>query len=80
LQNILLGVVNSFLVLALLFLSYGLWLLTKTAKLNNTQANAGMMSLHIVAYVLCILAVYSSYIKPDSIKAIETTGICELTT
>ena len=48
--NILFGIVNSFLVIALLFMSYGLWVLTKIAKLNDTQANAGTMSIHIVAY------------------------------
>jgi hypothetical protein len=61
-SNILYEILYSFLVIALLFMSYGLWALTKIAKLNNTQANAGMMSIHIVAYVLCILAEYSVYI------------------
>ena len=36
LYNTLFGVVYSFLVLAFVFLGYGLWLLTKIAKLNNT--------------------------------------------
>ena len=67
---ILLGIVNSFLVIALLFMSYGLWVLTKIAKLNDTQANAGTMFIHIVAYVLCILAQYSFYIDLNSVKAI----------
>ncbi len=67
--NILVGILNSFLVIALLFMSYGLWVLTKIAKLNDTQANAGTMSIHIVAYVLCILAAYSTYIKHNSVKA-----------
>ena len=61
--NILIGIVNSFLVIALIFMSYGLWVLTKIAKLNNTQANAGMICIHIAAYVLCILAAYSGLIK-----------------
>ena len=61
--NILFGIVNSFLVIALLFMSYGLWVLTKIAKLNDTQANAGTMSIHIVAYLLCIFAAFSTYIK-----------------
>jgi hypothetical protein len=56
-------------------MSYGLFVLTKTAKLNNTQANAGMMSVHIVAYVLCILAYYSYYITQDSVKAKEVRYI-----
>ena len=43
-------------VVALLFMSYGLWLLTKIAKFNDTKANTGTMSFHIVAYVLVILA------------------------
>ncbi len=60
---ILVSIVNSFLVVALLFMSFGLWLLTKIAKLNNTQANAGIMCIHIVAYLLCILAAYSGLIK-----------------
>jgi hypothetical protein len=68
--NILLGILNSFLVIALLFMSYGLRVLTKIAKLNDTQANAGTMFIHIVAYVLCILAQYSFYIDLNSVKAI----------
>jgi hypothetical protein len=71
-SHILLGFLDSFLVTALLFMSYGLFVLTKTAKLNNTQANAGMMSVHIVAnvlYVLCILAYFSYYIPQNSLKA-----------
>ena len=68
--NILVGILNSFLVIALLFMSYGLWVLTKIAKLNDTQANAGTMFIHIVAYVLCILAQYSFYIDLNSVKAI----------
>ena len=79
LSYLLFGILNSFLVLALLILSYGLWVLTKTAKLNNTQANAGMICIHIVAYVLCILAEYSFYIKVDSIKAYETSEVSVLT-
>ena len=77
--NILLGIVNSFLVIALLFMSYGLWVLTKIAKLNDTQANAGTMSIHIVAYLLCILADYSDYIDL-SVKAIEISSISDLIT
>ena len=73
--NILLGILNSFLVIALLFMSYGLWVLTKIAKLNDTQANAGTMSIHIVAYLLVILAEYSAYIGPNSVKAIEISLI-----
>ena len=68
--NILLGILNSFLVIALLFMSYGWRVLTKIAKLNDTQANAGTMFIHIVAYVLCILAQYSFYIDLNSVKAI----------
>ena len=68
---ILFGILYSFLVIALLFMSYGLWVLTKIAKLNDTQANAGTMSIHIVAYLLCILAEYSGYIKHGSVKAFE---------
>ena len=60
---VLFGIVYSFLVIALLFMSYGLWVLTKIAKLNDTQANAGTISIHIVAYLLCIFAAYSTYIK-----------------
>ncbi len=56
LSGILFGILNLFLVLAMVFMSYGLWVLTKIAKLNNTQANVSMMSIHIVAYLLCILA------------------------
>ena len=78
--NILLGIVNSFLVIALLFMSYGLWVLTKIAKLNDTQANAGTMSIHIVAYLLVILAACSDYIDPNSVKAIEITAISILIT
>ena len=77
---VLFGIVNSFLVIALLFMSYGLWVLTKIAKLNDTQANAGTMSIHIVAYLLCILAEYSYYISPNSVKAIEITAISILIT
>ncbi len=73
--RILFGILNSFLVIALLFMSYGLWVLTKIAKLNNTQANAGTMSIHIVAYLLCILADYSYYIKHNSVKAYEISTI-----
>ncbi len=73
--NILFGILNSLLVLALLFISYGLWLLTKIAKNNNTQANAGTMSIHIVAYLLVILAEYSYYIDINSVKALEITLI-----
>ncbi len=43
-------------------MSYGLWVLTKIAKLNDTQVNVGTISIHIVAYLLCILAEYSGYI------------------
>jgi hypothetical protein len=78
--NILLGILYSFLVIALLFMSYGLWVLTKIAKLNDTQANSGTMSIHIVAYVLCILAIYSYYIDANSVKAIEITNISDLIT
>ena len=67
---ILYGILRSFLVIALLFMSYGLWVLTKIAKLNDTQANSGTMSIHIVAYLLVILAAYSDYIDPNSVKAI----------
>ena len=56
-----------------MFMSYGLWILTKLAKLDNTKANPGMISIHIIAYVLCILAVYLGYIDPDSVKVKETT-------
>ena len=77
---VLASIFNSFLVIALLFMSYGLWVLTKIAKLNDTQANAGTISIHIVAYVLCILAIYSFYIDPNSVKAIEITDISELIT
>ncbi len=73
--NILVGILISFLVIALLFMSYGLWVLTKIAKLNNTQANAGTMSIHIVAYLLCILAEYSAYIDGNSVKAYEISDI-----
>ena len=61
-------------------MSYGLWVLTKIAKLNDTQANAGTMSIHIVAYLLCILAEYSYYIGPNSVKAIEITAFSLLIT
>ena len=78
--NILVSIFDSFLVIALLFMSYGLWVLTKIAKLNNTQANAGTMSIHIVAYLLCILATYSVYINKDSVKALEVSNISVLIT
>jgi hypothetical protein len=77
---ILLPILYSFLVPALLFMSYGLWVLTKIAKLNNTQANAGTMSIHIVAYVLCVLAAYSVYIDLNSVKAKEISTISLLIT
>ena len=77
---IMVGIVNSFLAIALLFMSYGLWVLTKIAKLNDTQANAGTMSIHIVAYLLVILAEYSAYIGPNSVKAIEISVISILIT
>ena len=73
--DILFVINNSFLVIALLFMSYGLWVLTKIAKLNDTQANAGTMSIHIVAYLLVILAEYSLYIDLNSVKAYEITNI-----
>ena len=63
LANIFVGIANSFLVLAMLFLCYGLWLLTKIAKLNDSQAKFGMMSIHILAYVLMVVSEYSYYIK-----------------
>ena len=69
--NILASILYSFLITALLFMSYGLWVLTKIAKLNDTQVNAGTISIHIVAYLLCILATYSAYIDLNSVKAIE---------
>jgi hypothetical protein len=78
--DILFGILNSLLVIALLFMSYGLWLLTKIAKLNDTQANSGTMSIHIVAYLLCILAYYSYYIDPSSVKAFEISEISILIT
>jgi hypothetical protein len=77
---VLFGILYSFLVIALLFMSYGLWVLTKIAKLKNTQANAGTMSIHIVAYLLCIFAAYSTYIKPNSVKASEISSISILIT
>ena len=61
-------------------MSYGLWVLTKIAKLNDTQANAGTMSIHIVAYLLCILAGYSAYIDLNSVKAFEISDISILIT
>ena len=73
-------ILYSFLVPALLFMSYGLWVLTKIAKLNNTQANVGMMWIHIVAYLLCILAAYSYYIDLNSVKAYEISAISGLIT
>ncbi len=73
--NILIGILYSFLVIALLLMSYGLWVLTKIAKLKDTQANAGTMSIHIVAYLLCILADYSYYIKRNSVKTYEISTI-----
>ena len=73
--NILASIFDSFLVIALLFMSYGLLVLTKIAKLNDTQANSGTMSIHIVAYLLCILAAYSGYIKHNSVKALEIANI-----
>jgi hypothetical protein len=79
-EYILFGILHSFLVIGLLFMSYGLWVLTKIAKLNDTQANEGTMSIHIVAYLLCILAEYSYYISPNSVKAIEITAISILIT
>ena len=79
-NNILFVILYSFLVIALLFMSYGLWVLTKIAKLNDTQANAGTMSIHIVAYLLVILAAYSDYIDPNSVKAIEIADISVLIT
>ena len=78
--NILIGILYSFLVIALLFMSYGLWVLTKIAKLNDTQANAGTMSIHIFAYLLCILAQSSYYIDLNSVKAYEISDISELIT
>ncbi len=72
---ILASILNSLLVIALLFMSYGLWVLTKIAKLNDTQANSGTMSIHIVAYLLVILAAYSTYIDPSSVKAFEISEI-----
>ena len=77
---ILFSILYSFLVIALLFMSYGLWVLTKIAKLNDTQANAGTMSIHIVAYLLCILAAYSYRIDLNSVKAFEISAISILIT
>jgi hypothetical protein len=54
--TILFDTVYLFIVVALLFMSYGLWLMTKIANLNHAKANTGTMSIHIVAYVLVILA------------------------
>ena len=79
-SHILLGFLDSFLVTALLFMSYWLFVLTKTAKLNNTQANAGMMSVHIVAYVLVVLPVFFGYHNIGSTKAYETAFISVLMT
>ncbi len=79
-NNILAVIVKSFLVIALLFMSYGLWVLTKIAKLNDTQANEGTMSIHIVAYLLVILAEYSVYIDLNSVKAFEISVISVLIT
>ncbi len=76
--NILFGILYSFLVIALLFMSYGLRVLTKIAKLKNTKANAGTISIHIVAYLLCILAEYSFYIDVNSVKALEIADISSL--
>ena len=78
--DILFGILNSLLVIALLFMSYGLWVLTKIAKLNNTQANAGMICIHIAAYVLCILAAYSGYINLNLVKELEVSNISILIT
>ena len=66
--SILFVILDSSLVIALLFMSYGLWVLTKIAKLNDTQANAGTMSIHIVVYLLCILAAYSSYFNSVTLE------------
>ena len=77
---ILFPILYSCLVIALLFMSYGLLVLTKIAKLNDTQANAGTMFIHIVAYVLCILAFYSGYIDLNSFKAYEISIISILIT
>ncbi len=73
--NIRVGIIDFFLTMALLLMSYGLWVLAKIAKLNNTQANAGTMFVHIVAYLLCILAQSSYYIEKNSVKALEATDI-----
>ena len=74
-KQILFGICNSTLVLSLLFMSYGLWLLTKIAKINGTQANAGTISVHIFSYVLVILAEYSFYIDLGSVTALESAII-----
>ena len=74
-KKILFGICNSTLVLSLLFMSYGLWLLTKIAKINGTQANAGTISVHIFSYVLVILAEYSFYIDLGSVTALESAII-----
>ncbi len=74
-KQILFGICNSTLVLSLLFMSYGLWLLTKIAKINGTQANAGTISVHIFSYVLVILAEYSFYIDLGSVRALESAII-----
>ena len=61
-------------------MSYGLWVLTKIAKLNDTQANAGTISIHIVAYLLVILATYSDHIDRNSVKVFEISVISILIT
>lgn len=68
---ILSAIANSFLGLALTFLCFGFWQLIKTAQLSNTQANRGMICVHIVSYLLVILAQYSFYIEYGSVKAYE---------
>jgi hypothetical protein len=39
-----------------------------------------MISVHIVAYLLVVIAFYSYFIKADSEKAFIVTSICELIT
>ena len=56
-------------------MSFGLFAQSKIAKLNSTQANAGMMPIHIVARVLVLLAEYCFNNKHYSIKAVVSTDI-----
>ena len=64
----------------MVLLCVGFKQLIQLAKTKNTESNATIICVHIVAYVLVILAEYSFLIDAKSYKSYEISAVCTLLT